>query len=219
MHGGFQFKFHIGLTGTDPYFSDQHIVDNQVEITGGLQRAMDETQESFGMDPKERFWSQAVAFTLYGGMLAKRAGLIDFHPERIRPWLLRETRRMRGTLSDSAVGAVQVLADYLNEHIGERLVVTTVNKQYGAATQRPNRELSSRYEPDTHTLWISRSHVRAALEVKHHDYTKIKDELVQRGVLLDDRAKKVLGAGTDQTGGQTTCWKIDTLHADLVGVV
>ena len=69
------------------------------------------------------------------------------------------------------------------------------------------------------TLWISRSHIRTKLETKHHDYAKIRDELLDRGVLLDAAAKKVLGAGTEWTGGQTTCWRITTNHPDLVGVV
>lgn len=197
----------------------QHLVNNRDTIKAELGAAVARAERVFGMDPKERFWSQAVAFTLYAGQLARDAGLIDFDANRIRPWLLHETQRMRGNLSEAMVGCVAILADYLNEHIGERLVVSQVNATMGAVNQRPNRELSSRYERDTHTLWVSRKHIKTYLDTNHFDYGRVRDELIGRGILISADSKKVLGAGTDQTGGQTPCWKIRTNHPELLGVV
>lgn len=197
----------------------EHVVNNRDFIKNDLGRFMAETERGFGMDPKERFWSQAVAFTLYGGRIARELGLIEFDPERLRPWLLRETQRMRGTVSESAADSVMVLAQYLNKYIGERLVVGTLNQQYASAGQRPSRELSSRYDKDTETLWIDRKHIRTHLDEHHYDYMRVRDDLVARGVLGDPAAKKVLGAGTDQTGGQTLCWRVRADHPELVGVV
>lgn len=195
------------------------LVSDRDRIKRDLGEAMARTEHDFGMDQKERFWSQAIAFTLYAGHLARDAGLIDFDPDRIRPWLLAETRRMRGDVKESIVGCVSILADYLNEHIGERLVITQLNASMAAVGQRPNRELSSRFEKDTHTLWVSRKHVKDYLDRNNLDYNRTRDELIERGILLDANAKKVLGAGTDQTGGQTPCWKIRTNHPELEGVV
>jgi hypothetical protein len=197
----------------------QHLVNNRLEIKAALGDAVARVEKTFGMDPKERFWSQAVAFTLYAGRLAHSAGLLDFDPDRIRPWLLHETQRMRGDLTDAAVGCVAILADYLNEHIGERLVVSQLNAAMTAVGSKPNRELSSRYERDNHTLWISRKHIKHYMDVNHFDYNRTKDELYARGILLSPNAGKVLGAGTDQSGGQTPCWKLRANHPELIGVV
>lgn len=197
----------------------EHLVNNRDKIKAELSTAMTRAEKAFGMDPKERFWSQAVAFTLYAGQLALDAGLIDFDPNRLRPWLLHETQRMRGAVNESAVGYIAILADYLNEHVGERLVITQLNAEMGAVGQRPNRELSSRYEKDVHTLWISRKHIKHYLDSNHFDYTRTRDELLARGVLLSADSRKVLGAGTDQTGAQTPCWKIKTNHAEMLGLV
>lgn len=197
----------------------QHLVNNRDRIKSELGTAMTRAEKFFGMDPKERFWSQAVAFTLYAGQLARDAGLIDFDSERLRPWLLQETQRMRGVVAETVVGCVAVLADYLNEHIGERLVITKINAGMGATGQRPNRELSSRYEKDVNMLYVSRKHIKQYLDEHHFDYTRTRDDLIARGILISADSKKVLGAGTDQTGGQTPCWKIRTNHADLIDVV
>ena len=197
----------------------QYLVKHRDRVKSELVAAMEETQAAFGMDPKERFWSQAIAFTLYGGRLAREAGLIDFDAERLRPWLLRETQRMRGLLVESAVGCVAVLADYLNEHVGERLVVTSVNKQFAGVVQKNIRELSSRYETDTKLLWVTRKHIKTYLDTHHFDYGRTRDELYAMGILLDPGCKKVLGAGTDQTGGQTMCWLLKMDHPALVGAV
>jgi hypothetical protein len=197
----------------------QHLVDNRDRIKSELGDAMAKAEKAFGMDPKERFWSQAVAFTLYAGALARDAGLIDFDANRLRPWLLHETQRMRGTVAETMVGCVAILADYLNEHVGERLVISQLNASMAAVGQRPMRELSSRYEKDAHTLWISRKHIKQYLDSNHFDYTRTRDELVERGILVSADSKKVLGAGTDQTGGQTPCWKLRTNHPEMLGVV
>ncbi len=198
----------------------EHLINNRDRIKAELGVAMQRAEKAFGMDPKERFWSQAVAFTLYAGHLARDIGLIDFNPDCIRSWLLQETQRMRGAVQDTVISSVSVLAQYLNEHVGERLVVTKLNADMTGVGLRPMRSLSSRYERDSNTLWIDRHHVKTWLEQHHFDYTQIKDDLLARGILTGTDSRKVLGSGTDQTGvGQTPCWKIRTNHPELEGVV
>lgn len=197
----------------------QHIMDNRERIKTELAEIVTTTETQFGMDPKERFWSQAVAFALYGGNLARSIGLIEFDPERLRAWLLNETRRMRGTLKETELDSVAIFANYLNEHVGERLVVTKMNAEFSGVGQRPNRELSSRYEMDTQTLWVARKHITAYMGEHHYDYSKVRKELAGLGILLDHGARATLGAGTGQSGGQTWCWKVKMNHPELVGRV
>ena len=197
----------------------QRLVDQRDEVAARLATIVAEAETAFGMQDKERFWSQAIALTVYGGELAREWGIIDFDPTAIRPWLLRETIRMRRDVTDSMVGSIAILGEYLNEHIGERLVVTSINAGLGAAFRQPNRELSQRFEKDRHLLYFPRSHVKRWLDARHFGYNDVKDDLYQRGVLLNPGAMKILGAGTDMTGGQVACWKIKTDHADLGGVV
>ena len=111
------------------------------------------------------------------------------------------------------------MVEYINAHIGERLVVSRLNTGMTAQNPLPTKELSQRYEKDTHTLWVSRKHIRTYLDTNHFDYKRTRDELITRGVLLDANVQKTLGAGTDWTGGQTVCWKIRANHPELGALI
>jgi hypothetical protein len=199
---------HYGVAGGE-YI--RRLVMEQDRLRYEIPAAIDALEHEFQMDKKERFWSQAAALALYGGKLAREWGIIAFDPERIRPWLLTEIRRMRGDVASNTMSARMILGEYLNEHIGERLVVTKINAGMSASNMRPNRALTQHYEKDVKTLWIARSHLKAWIEKRHHSFNDIKKELFADGVLLNPDDKKTLGAGTDMSGGakmQIRCWKI-----------
>src|ERR1035437_4764263 len=191
------------------------LVNHQDAIRSKLKSVVEEAEARFQMDDKERFWSQAIALTLYGGELAREWGLIEFDPQRIVPWLQSETRRMRHNLSEGVAGSVAILGDYLNEHIGERLTVTRLNAGLTGLNQRPMHALSQRYEKDTQMLYIGRKHIKHYMDELHYNYNEVKDDLMARGILLEADVKKVLGGGTDLTGGQVSCWKVQADHAEL----
>ena len=199
---------HYGVAGGEFI---RRLVMDQDRLRHEIPLAIDALEHEFQMDKKERFWSQAAALALYGGKLAKDWGIIDFDPECIRPWLLSEIRRMRGDVASNVMSAQMILGEYLNENIGERLVVTRINAGFSASNMRPNRALTQRYEKDSKTLWIARSHLKTWLDKRHHSFNDIKKELRADGVLLNADDKKTLGAGTDMSSGgkmQVRCWKI-----------
>ena len=197
----------------------QQLVNARDKVKARLATVVAEAEAVFGMQDKERFWSQAIALAVYGGELAREWGVIDFDATAIRPWLLKETRRMRGEMDEAVVSSVAILGQYLNAHIGERIVITSLNQGMTAAFQKPSRELSQRYEKDTHHLYFPRSHIKKWLDDQHFNYSDVRDDLYTRGILLNPGAKKILGAGTDMTGSQVPCWKIKTDHKEFQGVV
>ena len=117
------------------------------------------------------------------------------------------------------ISSVSILVEYLNAHIGERLVVTRLNTDMTAQNARFTKKLSQRYEKDIHTLWVPRSHIKHWLEAKHFNYNDTKDDLYARGILLSPNSGKVLGAGTDLTGSQVPCWKIRANHPELGALI
>lgn len=205
-----------GVAG--PEFIKRVVVQRAV-IKVEAHRLIEETARQFGMDGKERFWSQAVALALYAGELAHGWDLIDFDPERMRPWLLQETKTMRTNLAESTLGPIAILSNYLNEHIDERLVVTAINEGMTAQYARPIHKLSSRYEKDTNLLWIDRKHIKTYMDKGHFNYHELRAYLCSKGVIVGADAKKVLGAGTDMVSGQVPCWCISTCHPEMAGIV
>jgi hypothetical protein len=197
----------------------RYIVQNREAIRDRLKDVVGEAEKNFGMDNKERFWSQVTALALYGGELARAAGVIAFDPQCIAPWLLQETRRMRSVLDDSMLGPVAIVANFLNEHVGERLVVTGVNGGMTAMVSKPYHEVSQRYETDTKTLWIAKKRIKFYMDRAHFSFVEVQDYLLRTGILLDPKAVKTLGAGTDFTSGPTQCWKLNMGHDEMAGVL
>ncbi len=191
------------------------LVAHREAIRTRLAAVVEEAEVEFGMDSKERFWSQAIALTLYGGELARQWGIIDFDPAIIKPWLKTETKRMRGDMEENVVDCVSILAQYLDEHIGERITVSKINADMTATSLKPMRSISQRYEKDIEQLWVPRHHVKTWMEKKFFNYNDTKDELYEKGVLLNPKHQKVLGAGTEYKTAQLPCWKIKMSHPDL----
>jgi hypothetical protein len=205
---------HYGVTG-GKYI--ELLVKNRESIRAQLGPAIEALEREFSMDGRERFWSQAAALTLFGGKLAKDWGLIQFDPEVIRPWLLQEIRRMRAELSSAVVSSETLLGEYLDAHVGERLVVTKLNQNVVASNTRPTRgALSQRYDRDANVLWISRSHIQEWLRKRNCNVNLLKRDLQAAGILLNSDDRKILGAGTDLSSGQQIpCWKIKADHLEV----
>jgi len=207
---------HYGVAG--PAYI-QHLVKNRDKIRARLEEVGKEEKQEFDMAGKERFWTWATALVLYGGELAREAGVINFDPNRIRPWLTRELNRMRGTMDDSRVGPVAILANFLDEHVGERLVVNTMNAGLSAVQDKPYHEISQRYEPAVKTLWISRKRIKFYMDKNHFNFADIEADLIRSGVIVGPRVHKTLGSGTNYASGPTVCWKVNMEHPEMAGVV
>jgi len=200
----------------------QYLVQNRDTIRERLRDlengVVAQAERGMQMNDKERFWSQIVALAMYGGELARAAGVISFDPRRIHNWLLGETQRMRSTLDESVVGPVAILANFLNEHVGERLVVNPLNADMSAVQDKPYREVSQRYEPKIKTLWISRKRIKFYMDKNHFNFAETETALIKIGVLTEPRTVRTLGAGTNYASGPTPCWQVDVGHAEMEGV-
>jgi hypothetical protein len=195
----------------------KHLVQEQDLIRGDVQDAVLAIQKEFGMEGKERFWSRAAALTLYAGKLAQKWGLIGFNPEIIRPWLRAETRRMRHEVNEGRSSPMDILAEYLDTHIAERLVVTSLNSGFTGINAKPIR-LTQRYDKDSETLWVSSGAMREWVNRRHKNYAAVEAALVKLGVFKEKR-KVRLGAGTDIKGGNVDSWKIDMNDTHMQGVI
>lgn len=193
----------------------ENLVRSRATIVPELWQAKLDTEAEFGMATEERFWTHAVAYTLYGGMLARKWGLIDFDPNVIRPWLHEETKRMREDVQEGAQSYITLLSQYLNETVGERLVITGLNKGLAASFTVPQREISQRWEKDQNLLFVTRSQLLEWMRKWGVNHKQLAKDLRSRGILLDHNARKVLGVGTSIGGGPVPCWVLKTNHPEL----
>lgn len=196
----------------------RRLVADRVQIRADFAEYIKQIEHEFAFANEERFWLVGVAAPLFGAKLAYQWGLIEFDPDKLKPWLMAEVRGMRSNLAQNKLTPVDILSEYLNQHIGERVVITSINAGMAPFDTRLIREISQRYEPEVNTLWVSRQHLTSRLRKQNFNVTELQDYLTMQGILASPNVRKTLGAGTNMTGGSVACWQIKTDHPDLAGI-
>ena len=195
-----------------------------VQNTDKLKPAMDLVRKKIDGDAKvrgeERYWSAVAAAAIYGGLVAKSLGLIQFDVARVLSWAAGTIRDMRGQKTELASDSVSILGQFLDEHAANRLLVKGdcgLNKVC-IPIDTPRGALIIRHEVDNHKLFVARGTLKSWLGKRFGSYTKIANELKALGALKDANMRKTLGAGTQYGGAQQPCWVID-LKCHKLGAV
>jgi hypothetical protein len=125
-------------------------------------------------------------------------------------------------VTENRQNEMTVLSQFLDSVMSGRLVVNdTVLGHIKATTviKPPMGPLVARYEQHTGNIYVDRKVLRKYLSEHQIDYTPMKNDLMMSGVLKDAAARKVLGAGTQFSGGQVDTWLIDGRHPALAGAL
>lgn len=196
------------------------LVQNISKIKPGMELVRKRIDGDAKIRGEERFWSAIASAAIYGGLVAKSLGLIQFDVTKVLVWATKTIRSMRVDKDELAGGAVDILGQFLDEHASNRLLVKG-ECGFGKPAipiDTPRGALVIRHEVDNHKLYLSRSTFKSWLSRKFGSYTKIAKELKDIGALKDANMRKVLGAGTQFGGAQQPCWVLD-LKCPKLGVV
>ena len=166
-----------------------------------------------GAQSEERFWSAVAGCAIYGGIIAKKLGLIEFDVGKVSTWVVDTIKDMQTTKKAVAVDAVSIVGQYLDEYAGNTLVVGK-----NGQVSEPRGALFNRVETESQFVYISRQKIKNHITKKHGCYNTVKKRLEEAGALVDSGKKKVLGAGTSWAGVQDYCWVLD-LRCPALGVV
>lgn len=201
------FRANYGLAG--PVFIDyvtnhQDVHRDKIDM---IVRALDVSTDA---RPEERFWSAVAGAAIYGGLIAKSLGLINFDIAPIIAWVKKHLVSARKNKIEMVTNYTDLLGQFLDAHSAGAIVTTHNNpKEVVAIIREPRSALIYRVNEDTKRLYISRHALKAYLEKTYGSYTKLKKELERCGALLDTNKRKVLGGGTYFGGSQQPVWEID----------
>lgn len=189
----------------------QYLVTHQEEVAVGLKKVITMLDQLTGAPDEERYVSASVGCVLYGAMLAKKLGLLNFDVMRLWPWVVPQIKGVRVTRKEDYSDAVEILGRYLNEKSGDRISLD--DSRTGQSTEAvvlryPSRELHQRYEISSGTLWIERRNFSDWLIGVHEDYENIKRELMAEGILVGMQ-RKTLAAGSGLGSVSVECLRID----------
>lgn len=197
----------------------QYIVTHQDEVKAGVRKAMLAIDKLTGAPDEERFWTGGVASTLYGGMLARKLGLILFDPMPLWVWAVNTIKAARYERLVDATDDIEVLGRYLNEFAQERITVDETKEGFDSEKKvnyPPRGELHQRFEVNSGLLYVEKHHFRTWLSDNHEDWSEIRTKLQEKRIYLSS-VRKSLGAGTGFPTANVECLKFD-LNVPEVGM-
>lgn len=176
-----------------------------------------------GFKPEHRFWARALACVSIASQIVKHLGILSFTPERIMEWAYRSIRTdLQMAAEVAAVAgppAVSYLADFLNEHTGNMIVMSRAFRP-GTPVEMPLRmpgsRLCIRYELDTRRLVISTRAFRSWMGKKQINMKPLIAELMEKNVVTR-QAVMTLPAGSPVPGAQEPVLVLDGNHKAVSG--
>ncbi len=158
----------------------------------------------------ERYWSATIAAAYTGAQIACRLGLLDYPYERDLEWMVAHLARQRAAIKEGHASPEEVLAEFLEQHIANTLVVSAkAASNLDNVVLRPHQALLVRHELDRDTIFLSRSAMMHHCTEARVSFRKIEHALESSNVLIARNVQKILGADTQYAKGQIRCWRVD----------
>jgi Domain of unknown function (DUF927) len=179
--------------------------------------------------PEHRFWVRTLGAVAVAGELVRSIGLLNCDPAGLVRWALDELgeHAQSATITrprdeaGQAVAAVEVLGEYLSEHLADTLVVQREWAPGDKTTEpitRPRRNLLVRYELQGGRLVTPLKEFRTWVVRHGYSYRDVLKDLTRAQVLASDRRTVMLGAGTNVASAPTACIEFDMLHPSVSSI-
>ena len=161
----------------------QWLVNNLEEAIATLRQVQAKIDAEVQFTARERFWSAIAACNITGGLIAKKLGLHDYDMKAVYTWLKGMLNYMRDEITPPLTEGINVLGDFINEHMNNIVVVNGIadarTNMDAAPILEPRGELHVRYEPDTKRMFITVSAMRkhcAERQIGYRDWIKKMEE-------------------------------------------
>lgn len=186
-----------GLAG--PVYMD-YVLRNKPQAIEVAKEVQSRIDVELGLEPKERFWSATAASNLAGGLLAKRARLIQWDMKPVFRFACERIEDMRRTVRAPKEMSDHVIGEFLYHHMQNMLVINgEVDRRTNMEAlpkREPRGELLIRIEPDTKRLYIVAKALRDYCVKYQINFNELLTTLKRDGKLLD-RGPKRLAKGTE----------------------
>jgi hypothetical protein len=144
---------------------------------------------------RERFWSATAAANITGIYIALHLGLCNWDIAAIFKWTCKMLLNLRNTMTPPPEGDQQILGEFLNNRLGNILVVNDGvdrrSKMKEAPVLEPLRELMVRYEPDTNKVYITASSFREFCASRNIGYRSTINAMKTKGLYLNAENKRM----------------------------
>ena len=204
----------------EPYF--KYLVSNVEEVKNTVLAVQAKMDKELKLSQKERFWSAVIAANIAGGMIASRAGIINWDMKRIYQWACNMMQDLRMDVRPPASNGVSVIGDYLNTHINSTLVVDDGvdqrSKLKAMPRMEPRDELLVRMEPDTNQVFVTAKHFKKHCVENQISYKDTLKLLAKEGCYRGSINKR-LSKGMKITTPAVTCLQFDMGESEIAKTI
>lgn len=173
------------------------------EVRTRLKKARADLNRLLQFSQSERYWENMLVCSLTAYRIGYELEFWDYPEAPLLEFMKGLIRKTREETKYSSNSTADLLSMFLNDHIGERLIVVSDKNDSGKAYARrvPNQTISIREELHTGQLFIRRESLEHWCNENNYGYTKLKTELQHAGA---KEVRKNLAADTIFSGSEDT---------------
>lgn len=194
------------------------LVANQEQHHDKIEHIINQIVPSSSARSEERFWYAIAGSSLYGGVIAKKLGLVDFDLARILSWVRGQLSTNRAVKEDHVTDPVAFLCKVILELMPGIIVTEDSTKRHARLIIEPRGVQTGRLEKDREKLYLVKDVVKRKAYEANIDLRDVTNSLRHVGVLTRDPVMKNMGSGTHLSSVQVAAWEID-LKNPLLGHV
>lgn len=181
-----QLAEHYGVAG--PVFI-QHVVANREAVETALRDMQLKIDKDAKFQRNDRFYSAVCTLAMVAGLIGNKLGIIGFDLKRIYEFALGAVSEVRDanavTVGDQKTMAMELLSKFVNDHVGNALVIHPSSQGIpGAPGVVPRGPLKIRYEVETDELVILASDLREYFVDRRVDFKASLHEFRMIGALV-----------------------------------
>lgn len=189
----------------------QFIVNNQEKIPPLIRRLRQKLDIEIGFEKEHRYWSAMMASILAGAILGKKTGLLGFDYSSLEKYVISIGRSHLSKGREHIIGPF----DGFNSMLTDLSYRTIVTQKLHDEEYHKIHEYGLRDKPAVRIIktmgriFIIQEEVRKWCKDRQVSYNSMMSDLRRKQILLKERTRFAIGAGTRVPSGVQPCWELD----------
>lgn len=188
------------------------VVTHQEQVKEMLYKTERMFIERTGLNNNFRFWTYMCTRMLVGTMIAKKLGLVDYDIENMLEYLCDVVLKAMAKITGLSVDIRGLLGNFLTEHIGNRIVVTSDKRPddrpfrpqdgplndvgYVITPPATGRDLHIRIERDSNICYISIKAIKDWCKLNKIPYDTFMLGVAKSAKVISEKERMVIGRNT-----------------------
>ena len=160
-------------------------------------------QQEFHNDSAYTYWNGGMSAIMAGAQIAERAGIISLDYEHVYKFILERLHKLHDEYSSAGVNYEDLLSEFLSSNM---LGILAFNESDKVSVEPRGKDLIARAEVNEGKVWISKTAMKEYLHEHQINITHFESELLKKGVMVNNKAKKKMAAGWKSSFGAMNLW-------------